>query len=524
MKVDFDYVIVGSGFGGSISAYNLSRAGYGVCVIERGGEWPRGSFPRGGRRLPHLFWEPGRGNVGPIDYRSYDGLDVLVSSGVGGGSLLYSGFLIEAPDRTFERWPFGITHATLAPYYARVKDFLDVKRYPFAERLPYSDTNRIRVLQKGVDLTGRGKLGVTDLGIQFMNSPSEWGTSFVNKHGAVQTGCVMCAECNVGCQYHAKSSMDVNYLFRARAQGAVVRARHQVDRIEPSDGGYRVACTDTSDGEPREVTITARRVILSAGCLGSTELLLRNRDLHGTLPNVSERLGHGFSGNGNSIALLTGLSDDPVPLEPYRGPTLVVGIKYDDFFIEDTGIADFVTWLLDGIIPGSFATKARVAAELGLDALANFTGIRPAFGIIKELADLVKSQRFVSRSTYVISIGHDRSNGVVSLDDEGKLAIDWSEDKEYFKRVRKEVHGLASALDGSVLYGKSFSFHLLGGCGLGERPEEGVVDGNGEVWGHPGLYVIDGAVMPTGIGVNPALTISAMSEMLSERLAKGGFE
>lgn len=521
MSFDFDFIIVGSGFGGSIAAYNLVSRGHKVCVLERGQDWPRGSFPRGSRRIKNLFWRPDEGTQGVMDYRVFDKLDTVVGSGVGGTSLLFSGFMIEPPAHYFEGWEAGIDRQTLEPHYKRVWDFLDVKRYPF-DRAPYDDTNRIRVLRKAVEKSGRGELEITDLAIQFMNEAKDWGTSFTNKHGAVQNGCIMCAECNLGCNYKAKSSMDVNYLHRAQQLGCLVKSGHQVDRIEPLvGGGYRIGCIRPTNKGASEATVafSAKNVIVSAGAIGSTELLLRNRDLHHTLPHVSARLGHGFSGNGNNIALLTGLSDDPVPLEPYRGPTLVVGIKYEDFYIEDTGMADFVTWYLDGIVPDPNLAQIKALAHRGVDKLAQLFGVKPSFGIIADLAAILQSETLTSRSTYVISIGRDQSEGILKVDPEGQLHIHWHEDDAYMERVRGALEGIASALDGDVTLGKRFSFHLLGGCGLGNSPDTGVVDGNGEVFGHPGLFVMDGATVPRCIGVNPALTISALSDYLSDKLA-----
>jgi cholesterol oxidase len=459
-----------------------------------------------------------------MDYRIYDGLDVVVGSGVGGTSLLFSGFMIEPPARYFADWPLGIDRDTLAPHYRRVWDFLDVKRYPF-DRAPYHDTNRIRVLEKAVERIGRGRLNITDLAMQFLDRPEDWGTSFINKHGATQNGCLLCAECNLGCNYHAKNSTDVNYLYRARALGAEVLPGHQADFLEPlHDGsggrGWRVGCVQPGGPRDRTASYTARTVVLAGGALGSTELLLRNRDVHHTLPELSPRLGHGFSGNGNNIALLTNLSDDPVPLEPYRGPTLVVGIELDDFYIEDTGIADFVTWYLDGIVPDPNLAQLKALVHRGTDKLKELVGAKPSFGIIADLASILQSETFTSRSTYVISIGRDLSEGVLALDAEGSLRVNWRNDDAYLDKVRGAVEDIAGALGGESTFGKRFSFHLLGGCNLGERRETGVVDGNGEVFGAPGLYVIDGAAIPRCIGVNPALTISALSDYLSTRLAE----
>ena len=471
--------------------------------------------------MKNLFWRPDDGVHGVMDYRIFDGLDTVVGSGVGGTSLLFSAFMIEPPTSYFAKWGGGIGHDTLVPHYRRVAEFLDVKRYPF-HRPPYEDTNRIRVLRKAVEKSGRGELEITDLAIQFMERAEDFGTSFTNRHGAVQNGCIMCAECNLGCNYHAKNSMDVNYLFLARKLGARIEANHQVDRIEPlPGGGYRVGCIvpTQNGGSNPTASLTARNVVVSAGAIGSTELLLRNRDVHRTLPNLSPRIGRGFSGNGNNIALLTGLSDDPVPLEPYRGPTLVVGIKYDDFYIEDTGMADFVTWYIDGIIPDPNLAQIKTLAHMGIDKLKSLVGIKPSFGIIRDLANILQSESFTSRSTYMISIGRDTSEGVLSVDRNGKLEIDWKDDDAYMDRVAEALGSIAEALEGDVTFGKRFSFHLLGGACLGDSAETGVVDGNGEVFGHPGLFVMDGAAVPDCIGVNPALTISALSDHFSDKLA-----
>jgi hypothetical protein len=259
---------------------------------------------------------------------------------VGGGSLIYFNVQIEAPPRIFQRgWPQAITRQTLDPYYALVQDMLDAVPLtpPDGRTLP----PRTKAFFDAAQGAGRKA--------ELLKIAVYTGPDRQNPHSGVpQSGCVYSGNCGMGCHVHAKNTLDLNYLPLAEQQGAQVLPLHQVDKIEPAGQGYRVTYRNLQVGETG--TIMGKQVLVAAGALGSTELLLRCRDVHKTLPGLSETLGHHFSGNGDFI--LAGTHRTPRDVNPSEGPSITAGVDFsaDDqtIFVEDLGYPEPLLWYLEG--------------------------------------------------------------------------------------------------------------------------------------------------------------------------------
>jgi len=307
MQDVYDVVIIGSGFGGAITACRLAQAGRSVCVLERGQRWGRGDFPRSIDQVRRAFWN--EADRGLLDYRSFKTIDVLQASGVGGGSLVYFNVQIEAPDRTFQHgWPQAITRPILSPYYALVEDMLDAVPLspPAGRKLP----PRTEALLEAA--RGAGKPA------ELLKIAVYTGPERHNPHGGVlQSPCVYCGNCGLGCHVHAKNTLDLNYIPLAESHGAEVLPLHEAEAIEPADGGYRVTYRHYPAGETGMVI--GRQVIVAAGALGSTELLLRCRHVHRPLPKLGAALGRHFSGNGDFI--LAGTQRNTRSVAPRVGPS-----------------------------------------------------------------------------------------------------------------------------------------------------------------------------------------------------------
>ena len=559
----FDAVIVGSGFGGSVMAYRLAAAGWRVCLLERGKAYPPGSFPRAPEGMARNFWSPARGTYGMFDVWSFRGLEGLVSSGLGGGSLIYANVILRKDEKWFvhdrgnggyETWP--VTRADLDPYYDEAERMLGVQRYPFHEA-PYSQTAKTRAMRDAAAATG-GEWQLPPLAVTFANPgdrpvPGEpIREPFGNLHHRSRTTCVLCGECDVGCNTGSKNSLDYTYLSAAQRAGAELRTLCEVTTFAPKPNGkgftVTYVCHDLADeGTPRasatlpQVTLSADRLILSAGTFGSTYLLLRNRDAFGGLHPL---LGTRFSGNGDVLSFALNCKTpgpDGAPqrhrLNPSYGPVITSAVRYADglddpalgsargMYIEDAGYPAFLGWIAEMSNTMGFARRMAYFAWHRLKA--HFSRANNS-DISKDMSALLGDCALSSDSLPLLGMGRDIPDGVMGLND-GWLDIDWTtrSSSQYFDRMRTTMHKMAESWGGEYLddplwyFKRVITVHPLGGSPMGRSSDEGVTDAWGEVYGVPGLYVADGSVMPGPVGANPSLTIAALAERFAQRMVGG---
>lgn len=549
-----DAVVVGSGFGGSVAALRLAEAGQSVVLMERGKPYPPGSFARSPSEMGRNFWDPDRGLYGLFDAWTFRGTEGLVSSGLGGGSLIYANVLLRKDEKWFvnespipgggyENWPF--TRADLDPYYKLAEDMLRPVPYP------YNDTLKTLAMEKTAANLGLS-ISRPPIAITFATGPNEEPRTnrplrlpeYGSIHGpdTVRTTCTLSGECDIGCNSGAKNTLDHNYLSAAAAKGADVRTFHDVRGIRPLNGGgyevrYVIHHPDNQGGLLDEHIIHCRRLLLGAGTFGSNFLLLRNR---GSLPALSDALGTRFSGNGDLLTFVMGAKtpgENGMPpgvrtLTGSRGPVITTAIRvpdsYDDdgdgrgYYVEDAGYPAFINWLMETAqLRTTVKRTAKVAARLLTDRL--FDAGRS--NVSADLAAALGDGRLSSSSVPLLGMGRDVPDGVLTLRD-GRLAVSWtmSTSKEYFGRVRATMSAIAGDLDGDFVDNplwwakRVITVHPIGGAPAGRHPGEGVCDSYGEVFGYPGLFVVDGAAMPGPVGANPSLTIAAFAERACARI------
>lgn len=553
----FDAVVVGSGFGGSVLAYRLAEAGKSVCVLERGKPYPPGSFPRSPRALGKAFWDPSEGLYGMFNLWSFKGIGALVSSGLGGGSLIYANVLLRKDERWFvqedlagggyEHW--AVTRADLDPHYDRAEQMLNAQRYPF-EHAPYDATPKTRAFQEAGEKLGREFL-LPPLAVTFSNEgeapvPGEpIREEHPNLHGRTRYTCRLVGECDVGCNYGSKNTLDYNYLTEAQREGAEIRTRCEVRSFAPREGGGYVVRyvehdpadegrkIDTRDPSVRpERELTCDRLVLSAGTLGSTYLLLRNRD---AFPGLSARLGRGFCGNGDLLTFaLKARHPDGSPriLDPGYGPVISAALRMPDeldggegrgFYVEDAGYPEFLSWIIQATQgPGALWRFRRI----GLRLLWGILRRKPEVDLSAEISALLSDTRVSAGSLPLLGMGRDIPDGRMELTEDGKLQVDWVKGKSgpFFDRMRDFSKEIAETLGAKFTenptwyLGRVITVHALGGCPLGRNPDEGVVDPYGEVFGYPGFTIADGSVMPGPVGPNPSLTIAALADRFADRI------
>jgi cholesterol oxidase len=520
--LDFDAIVVGSGFGGAVTAARLAEAGWKVLVLERGRRWLPKDMPRG----PGDDWfydvdAPHRQN-GWLDFRWFGSMSVAMGAGVGGGSLIYGNVSIVPPAETFARhWPREITYAGLQPHYQTVGEVLNVQEMPENQVPP-----RYHAMQKGAAAIGaaarfrRVPLAVTFDPAWRRESENPYSDSrsrkVLNAQGREQGTCTHCGFCCTGCHLKAKNTLDLNYLAIAEDSGADIRPLHVVQAVEKTEGGYRVHAEKITDGRRQPLAFTARRVILSAGSLGSTEILLRSRDEKGFLPLVSPALGMGWSSNGDFVSF----SVHKQEMLPTRSPTISCAID----FLEGDGYEGARVFIEDGAlgdVPKAYLMHALARTRRWLDA-----------GWYRQLVGhaLNRLRRFNTAEHMVawFAQGVDASNGRLRLKApwyapwRRRLHLDWrlGASARTFEKVAALQRRLAAASDPVAVFApptwtllrELATPHPLGGCRMAESPEEGVVDHRGEVFGYPGLHVADGAIIPFALGLNPSRTIAALAE------------
>jgi cholesterol oxidase len=518
----FDVIVIGSGFGGAVTACRLAEKGAKVLILERGRRWKPNEYPRA---LDDAWMydssEPHKQN-GWLDYRNFGDMGVAMGAGVGGGSLIYANVSIEAEPELFNNgWPPEITYTELKPYYDKVGDMLDLQTIPDNQL-----TRRFQLMKEGATNLGyAARFDKVPLAVSFdkdwhygLDDPynDRHSKPKTNKHGQQQGTCVHCGNCDIGCQVKAKNTLDLNYIPVAEQHGAEVRPLHLVRTIEPEGTGYRVRFDRIENGALVPGSETAERVIVAAGSIGSTELLLRCRDQYKTLPNLSPRLGFNWSSNGD---FLTPAFYTDREISPTQGPTISSAINFLDggvggrqFFIEDGGFPNVLRNFL---------------AAQGNNGIQN-----PVLrAVLRELAGLLRPDDPLGNAMPWFAQGIDAANGQLYLGRpwwafwrKKELRMKWEIEQSapvieaiiaMHKRLSEATGGRPWVPPTWTLFKNLITPHPLGGCNMAATPAGGVVDHRGEVFNYPRLYVADGAVIPEAIGLNPSRTIAAVAERIA---------
>jgi cholesterol oxidase len=546
MGQDFDAIVIGSGFGGAVTACRLSEKGYKVLILERGRRWgrpgrppdpadnPRTNYPR--EPSDPWIWDDNAPELmnGWFDLRFYPSMAIAQGAGVGGGSLVYANVSVEAPPKGFDpapglsSWPREINHPELAPYYAKVVKMMNIKTLPAGQF-----TARTRLMQRAAEAVGQPeRFQLVGLAVNFdpnltidpeakLDDRPQASTVFrPNEQGVDQGTCYLCGCCDIGCQVDARNTLDLNYIPWAEKHGAQVRPLHLVTNIEPVSGGYRVSYDVLKGGRRAPGSQTARIVIVSAGSLGSTTLLLRCRDETRSLPDLSPHLGKNWSSNGDFLtpAFYGG------HISPGYGLTITSVIDYHD---GPAGSPSY--WIQDGGFPDLLATYLEKMK--GRQAKALYAWL--LFDALRKVQQSDVEQHVMPW----FAQGVDASDGVMTLRrpwyffGRRRLHISWdvTRSRPVFDAVIDKHKKFSVATGGLAEIPPTWTFgknlitpHPLGGCAMADTVESGVVDHAGEVFGYKNLYVADGAIFPRAIGVNPSRTIAALAERVAKILLERG--
>jgi cholesterol oxidase len=544
----YDFVIVGSGYGGAITAARIARAGLGksVCMLERGKEWEVGKFPN---TLDDYLSETRSqvNRLGLYEILNYEPISVIKGNGLGGTSLVNANVAIVPEEEVFklDGWPGAINLAELLPYYGMASEMLAVSAHPkLVDLLKYQSLKR-RAIELGID-------------VQALKLAVNFTIDGKNDHGAFQKPCTNCGDCVTGCNVGAKNTLYMNYLPAAAGAGVEMYTQMKVTWVERlPGGGWRVhgKYVEKTLDLPGEILdfwretdfqIDAHNVILSAGAINTTEILLRSSNLHGL--SVSPMVGSRFGGNGDFFGLcynadfnLESLGWGNHPPNPHPnggpGPTITAALRYNAgaplgnrFTIEDLSF------------PRAFVEAAQRTFSLPFFRAEDTDSGDTAAEQARVLKDQFGRNGYdpngaLNCTMLYLCMGFDDARGFFKweapiTERDGRVSIVWpgAGGQPIFGLINEEIRRLARSLGGSFLANPLFTFaglrhlitaHPLGGCPIGEDHVAGAIDQYGRVFRadgevHQGLFVADGSALPSALAVNPFLTISAVSERIAE--------
>ena len=500
--------MIGSGFGGSVSAMRLAEKGYSVLILEKGKSYRDKDFPETNWNLSKFLWAPLLKWFGFQKVSVFKEVIILSGVGVGGGSLVYANTHMFPPDDFFNNpaWShFKDWKKALTPFYNNARFMLGTTKNKTLDRAD-------ELLKEiAIDMGREDSFERVNVGVYYGNTEEEVDPYFKGL-GPKRKGCIECAGCMVGCRHNAKNTLDKNYLFFARKFGAQVEAERMVERIEYKGGHYYIySHSSTSWFKRQKKTYASKGLVVCGGVLGTMDILLKQKYGYKTLTGLSDTLGENLRTNSEMICGVTSPNEKlnhGIAISSYFNPdenSRIEIVKYPD------GSNAMKT--LSTLATGPGHTIVRIL-KLVFNIFQNpFRFVKLVFDrkwstksiILLVMQTLDNSMKMVYKRFPFsgMSIQNRKENRVPAYIDIGQIVMD---------RYARKINGTAQNAITEVLFNMSTTAHILGGCPMGRTIAEGVVNEKFEVHGYPRMYILDGSIIPCNLGVNPSLTITALSE------------
>ena len=512
----YDFIVIGSGFGGSVAALRLSEKGYRVMVLEKGKRYGTPDFPKTNWNLRKYLWLPSLGLYGIQKLSFYRKASILSGVGVGGGSLVYANTLYVPPPEFFRQGPWADLadwEKILEPYYQKAGDMLG--------RVQYNDLHvEDEVLLEVAREMGReNTFQAVHVGVFLGDREKETDPYFDGK-GPLRKGCTECAGCMVGCRENAKNTLDKNYLYFAQKNGLRIEAETKAEKIEYTGGSYLVHTRKGTSALHRQKRVfRAGALIIAAGTLGSLELLLKQKFKYKTLLNLSPRLGEELRTNAETLCAVSGASmklNNGLAITSVFHPdsrTHVEVVKYPDG-------SNAMKWFFSLSVKNARHPLLRLIRLTGKTLTHPWQFLRTAFNfhwsgslvILLVMQSVDNAMRMVwGRSLWggkmkIVNSGSRRVPAYIPVA------------QDILESYARKVSGVAQNIILEVAFDRPTTAHILGGCPMSETTEAGVIDQQNRVHGYPNMWIADGSAIQGNLGVNPSLTIAAMAEYVMDTI------
>ena len=515
--MEYDYIIVGSGFGGSVSALRLSKKGYSVLVVEKGKWYEAKDFPKTNWNFKKWLWMPRVRFFGIMKLTIFRHVAVVSGTGVGGGSLVYANTLPIPKSAFFTTGSWGKLNnweAKLAPYYDEALRMLGATKNP---KLFDGDLGLKKVAQ---ELNLEHKFDATNVGVYFGEENVTKEDPYFGGEGPDRTGCNFCGACMTGCRNNSKNTLDKNYLHLAQKYGAKILAEHEVYDVKPinsKDGsdGYEVSIKTSTKFFTKKKKVTAKGVIFSGGVLGTIKLMLNLKKK--SLPNISDKLGQDIRTNNETVVSVSTLEKDK---------NFSKGVAIGSILDSDENSHLEIVRYAEGsnawkLVHLPYATGKYVITRLAkvfwyiLTSPITYFKVYILNGWAKKTVVLLFMQTLDS----TLRLRRNWLGFMLTSVSSGKKPTPFiPESIKLIKEYSKAVNGVSTSFALETLAGIPSTAHILGGAVMGENPREGVIDKDNKVFGYENMYVIDGAMISANPGVNPSLSITAIAEHAMDQI------
>ena len=524
MFFDYDFIVIGSGFGGSVAALRLAEKGYSVCILERGKRFEDHDFPTTNWNLRRYLWLPLLKCFGFQNLSLFKGILIFSGTGVGGGSLVYANTLFEPHDDFYQSpvWKDLANWKTeLQPHYQTAKRMLGVATNP---KLTFAD----EILKEcAKDLKKEHTFKPSEVAVFFGEPGKLVPDPYFGGKGPDRRGCVFCGGCMVGCRYNAKNTLMKNYLYFAEKLGVKIIAEREVVDIKPLALGYQVhSVQSTTWFKKKPQVLTAKNVVVAAGVLGTINLLLKCKEVTRSLPKISSQLGAHVRTNSEAILGVTEVGANKK--HDYSEGIAITSIFHvnENTHIEPVHYpsgSSFMRILSAPMVDGD----SKVLRPLKLLATLIFHPIQTLQLLFnrnwaKSTIILLVMQTLDNRMRFtlgrdIFTLFRKRMTSAVQPGAQ-KIPTYIPIANQLGRAFAKKVKGLPQSSITEVLLNIPTTAHILGGCGIGESKETGVINKDHQVFEYPGLYVCDGSAIPANLGVNPSLSITAMTERAMSKI------
>lgn len=515
--MEYDYLIIGSGFGGSVSALRLSKKGYKVLVIEKGKWYKAEDFPKTNWNFKKWLWMPYLRFFGIMKLSVFKHIAILSGTGVGGGSLVYANTLPVPKTAFFNSgsWKeLNDWETELKPYYDEALRMLGAAKNPIL----FDGDLGLKKMAKNLDI--QKNFSATRVAIFFGKPNQTQKDPYFNGEGLERTGCNFCGACMTGCRHNAKNTLDKNYLYLAQRNGAEILAENEVYNVEPignADGsnGYEVSLKSSTKVFGKRKKIKTQAVIFSGGVLGTVKLLLKLKMK--SLPNLSTKLGEDIRSNNETLVSVTGLEK-----EKNYSKGIAIGSILDTDENSHLEICRYGegsdAWKLVHL---PYVTGSNVISRLFkilmkfLKHPVDYFKIYFVNGWAKNTVVLLFMQTLDS----TLKFKRNALGQMTSTVTTGKAPTPFiPESIKLVKAYRKAINGVSTSFAVETLAGIPSTAHILGGAVMGKDQSTGVIDKDNKVFGYNNLYVIDGSMISANPGVNPSLTITAIAERAMDQI------